>query len=425
MKQLLLTLTLFASICLQAIAQPITGLIQTETNVPVHNVEVGDVMTDINGNYEMLNPTFPLTVAPYKNDDPLNGVNVCDLIAIRNHILGIENLDSPYKIIASDLNKNNGITTFDLVEITRVLLGVESEFTTSNSWRFVDEDFVFPSPTNPFATPFPEVININNNPTAFEANFVAVKMGDVNNSALGSYPGTQVPDTDVLFFDFEDELVDAQDEFVVEFKAKDFVEGLGFQFSLNYDVNKLEFIEFSEQELATANGNIESMQVNPVNNGVLGALWIATNPTNAVTLDDGDVVFNVKFKVLDQTQLAESIMFTGDLVPIASANSQGCYGEVNSPPFTTSTNHTIASLSNIDIYPNPTNEHFNLELDLTTSKNVNIELFNLIGQDLLTKSYEGISIKDQIDISNFSNGIYFLSIEVDGEIVTKRIVKGK
>lgn len=422
MKHLLLTIAIIAAACFQLVAQQITGNISTETSVPIHNVEIVPTseFTDINGFYEIQNPEFPLVIAPFKNDDPLNGVNVCDMIALRRHILGIEPFDSPYKLIAAEFNGTGVISTLDLIQFSRVLLGIEEDFNPTTSWRFVDANFVFPNPDNPFQTSFPEAVAVNNLPQGQDlaADFVAVKVGDFNNSAVGSYPSTSEPDSDVLFFDFEDVTISQQSSYVVNFNAKDFVEAFGFQFTLSYDPTKMEFVEITEVNIANAAAPF--FNVNLVESGMIAVLWL---DDTFLTIPDDEIVFTATFNILEDIQLGESMMFTSDFLQIVSSNSQGCFGELNSPPFTTSTNE-ISTLSNVNIFPNPTTDLFELKLELTSSKNANIELFNLIGNKMLEKTYNNQFIQDQINIEHLPDGIYFLSIYVEGETLTKKIVKG-
>lgn len=75
---------------------------------------------------------------------PSNGVTTWDLVLISRHILGVQLLGSPYKIIAADANANQSVTTLDMVAIRKIILQLESEFPDNTSWRFVDKDFVFP-----------------------------------------------------------------------------------------------------------------------------------------------------------------------------------------------------------------------------------------------------------------------------------------
>lgn len=123
------------------------------------------------------------SVIPRKNIAPLNGVTTYDMALIRRHILAIQSLDSPYKIIAADINKSNSVTTADLVALQKLILYVTTDFANNESWRFVDAGFVFPNPLNPFETPFPEVGSFNNLFENHKIDFIGIKVGDVNGSA--------------------------------------------------------------------------------------------------------------------------------------------------------------------------------------------------------------------------------------------------
>ncbi len=67
-------------------------------------------------------------VTPIREDNPLNGVTTLDLAIISKHISGIALLNSPYKRIAADANKSGVISTFDIVAIRRLILGLDEEF---------------------------------------------------------------------------------------------------------------------------------------------------------------------------------------------------------------------------------------------------------------------------------------------------------
>ncbi|MBK6996447.1 MAG: hypothetical protein IPH31_16505 [Lewinellaceae bacterium] len=104
---------------------------------------------------------------------------------ISKHILNTEPLNSPYKMIAADANKSGNISSFDIVEIRKLILGVNDTFSNNSSWRFVDESFVFPNTLNPFQTLFPENVEHQDwlgNPSHFD--FIGIKIGDVNGTAI-------------------------------------------------------------------------------------------------------------------------------------------------------------------------------------------------------------------------------------------------
>lgn len=146
---------------------------------------LGTVTTAANGQYAFFNlsPGGDYTVTPGKNINAHNGVTTFDLVLISKHILGTAPLNSPYKIIAADINRSNSVTTFDLVALRRIILLIDTEFPNNTSWRFVESDFQFTNPANPFEDNFPELVSLNNLTANEVINFIAIKVGDVNESA--------------------------------------------------------------------------------------------------------------------------------------------------------------------------------------------------------------------------------------------------
>ncbi len=114
----------------------------------------------------------------------INGVSTLDLIRIRKHILEIEKFDSPYKILAADVNLSKSVTTLDLIRIQKVILGVEQAFQEAASWQFVPAGFSFADPDDPFQVPIPRFFNINSfRADVTDFDIIGFKTGDVNGSA--------------------------------------------------------------------------------------------------------------------------------------------------------------------------------------------------------------------------------------------------
>ncbi|HNL39495.1 MAG TPA: hypothetical protein PKH43_10185, partial [Saprospiraceae bacterium] len=170
----------------------IIGTIRTEQQIPVSNAPVDlqqgvvqqQVLSDDAGKFEFDNlPDQPSALRPHFSDDWTNGVSTFDLALISKHILGIQPLASPYKMIAADANHSNSITTFDIVLLRKLLLGVSDTLDGNTSWRFVAAEYVFPDANNPFSAPFPETIHLDSlSGMPDSAQFIGIKIGDVNNS---------------------------------------------------------------------------------------------------------------------------------------------------------------------------------------------------------------------------------------------------
>ncbi|MBV6443676.1 MAG: hypothetical protein EPGJADBJ_05459 [Saprospiraceae bacterium] len=231
-------------VCTQGSKIDVAGALKTENNDGLEdanvNLQSGVTslfdMTDDQGAYLFTNAVdvnANYTVTPTKDDNPLNGVSTYDLVLISKHILGLEPLGSPYKMIAADANKSNSITTFDIVEIRKLILGIYNELPNNTSWRFVDQDFAFPNPANPFQTQFPETKSVAGATVDQMADdFVAVKVGDVNGTAIANSLLTSDDRTaSTLLFDVEDREVKAGETFTLTFKGAERVQG--YQFTMN------------------------------------------------------------------------------------------------------------------------------------------------------------------------------------------------
>lgn len=96
--------------------------------------------TDVLGRYHTYDCVFPsysgnglLSPLPDKSySTPLEGISAFDLVLISKHLLGIEPFQNPFQIIAADENNSGSVTTFDLIEIRKTLLGIKSSLTAGN-----------------------------------------------------------------------------------------------------------------------------------------------------------------------------------------------------------------------------------------------------------------------------------------------------
>jgi hypothetical protein len=208
----------------------------------VENVEVslsGNAsatrMTGSAGSYVFtgLTPNYDYSVTPSLDAQPLNGVSTFDLVLISKHILGVQLLDSPYKLIAADVNNSGSITTFDMVTLRKVILNLEPSFPNNTSWRFIPKDYKFRNPANPFAENFPEVLNFNDiTEEAFVANYYAIKVGDVNGSAIANstmVEGRNFNGTATLTAN--EATLAVGEEYTVSFTAAEIA---GYQFTMNF-----------------------------------------------------------------------------------------------------------------------------------------------------------------------------------------------
>ena len=299
-------------ICPPTAVYTIAGVIETEQGDEVDDVVVhisGSPDTEQTGSPFVFSgqpATYDYTLAPKKEEDSDNGVTTYDLVLITRHILGLQMLDSPYKIIAADANRSGTVSTVDMVLIRKVILGLEENFLANTSWRFVDKDFAFANPANPLAEVFPEVISINNlSSDQLYADFVAVKVGDVNVSAVPNHMTDGADNREfegLLLLSAEDRTVEAGQEYEIAFHGLNFQDILGMQFTLNLDPAKLQWLGTTSCDLP---------DLGPDNFGDRfadqGRIPVSWNTASGVSMQKDDCLFTIHIKALQTGNLLEWI----------------------------------------------------------------------------------------------------------------------
>jgi CubicO group peptidase (beta-lactamase class C family) len=82
----------------------------------------------------------------------------------------------------------------------------------------------------------------------------------------------------------------------------------------------------------------------------------------------------------------------------------------------TSINETISNTKTISIFPNPANTEINI--DLPSNGSAQIEISNAMGQVIIKDQN-----KNKIDISNLTNGLYFISVKQGQQSYTQKLIK--
>jgi photosystem II stability/assembly factor-like uncharacterized protein len=213
----------------------LSGTIRNDQGQPVAQTSILGQVTPANGTFQAANlpGCANYTLAPKRDDAPLNGVSTLDLVRISKHILGIQPLDNPYRMIAADANVSGSVTTFDIVELRKLILGVYDTLPKPDSWRFVPSDFVFPNPQNPFQATFPETKTVNVQQVGASAlDFTGIKVGDADGSASPTLTGQSSEERDLPTREIR-----VEDLFVAE--------GKSFEVSVTTDLSDLAAAQFT------------------------------------------------------------------------------------------------------------------------------------------------------------------------------------
>lgn len=406
---------------------PVSGLIATAETEPLQGVDVmlnnnsgnQTYTTTASGVYQFAGLTIgsDYTVTPHKDNDPLNGVTTFDLVLMSKHILGITPFTSPYQLIAADANKSGSVTTFDLVEVRKLILMIYQDFPNNTSWRFVKKSYQFPNPSNPWVEVFPEVININNLPASMSGlDFVAIKIGDVNSSAVtnslsGGETGERSAGT--LSFVMDNAAFQNGATVPVTLKAKDFNTVYGFQFTLDFNQQLLDF----ESVVQTSITGLANFGTTMTNQGAVTVSW-ETNPP--LTLADGEPIITLNFKAKADGTLSEAIgissrfttaeAYVGD--PLTELWQVALIVNNGNPSATTNGLRPVFEL--LQNVPNPFSKKTVIGFRLPTASDATLTIFDSMGRKLkvITDNFAGGYNEIELDRSTFhSDGLVYYRLE--------------
>ena len=414
----------------EANLEAVSGTILTEENEMVDNVTVHANGSGINiwqtteedGHYGFDLPYGGnFDIEPYRNDHPLNGVSTADLIFISMHILGMDPLDSPYDMIAADANNSGNITSADLVEIRKLILFMTEEFSNNTSWRFVDANYVFPNEANPFAYTFPELYSINGLEIEEIADFIAIKTGDVTGNAIASeYDLGDLRSEGEMNFVVNDELMKAGEDYQVAFTSKDFNSILGYQFTLNFDEQVVDFVDV---EAGVLKGLSQSnFGYSKLAQGAITASW---NETRAFTSNEEEVLFTLTFRAKTTAQLSEVLSISSRYTKAEAYNEDAQPLEIG---LKFNTESGIVPAANFKLYqnqPNPFKDNTVIGFDLPTEGEATITIYDVSGRVL--KQYTGDFAKgyNQVSLNKADfgqTGMMYYTLETATDTATKKMI---
>ena len=298
----------------------ISGAVQSELGQKITGVKVklsgtatDSLMTIADGAWDFdVSQGSSYVVTPTKNNDVLtyNGITTLDIVLMQRHILGVQTLSSPYRIIAADVNSSQTVTTLDIVLTKSLILQNTTSFPGSRLWSFVNADYSFSVPTNPF--PFEASRSYSSASALVNQHFIGCKLGDVNCSwdplTAKEYSATGIS------FSTSDQSVSSGEIISIPVRIKDFSGISGFQYTLTWNPEVLEFVGTDNASLQMDFGTSQTT------NGKLAVLW-STELPDGVTLNDGSVIFEVRFRVTGSNGNTTLLAANGSMIATEAVNN--------------------------------------------------------------------------------------------------------
>ncbi len=383
--------------------------------------------TENSGNYQFsdLVSGYDYSVSPIKDDDHLNGVSTFDLILISKHILGVKLLDSPYKMIAADVNNSQSITTLDLIQLRKLILSVNKQFSNNTSWRFVDADYGFPDPLDPWAEVFPEIKNVNNLPGSMNADFTAVKIGDVNGSAVSNSLQRVDKRSSTRTFELSastGEVMDGQhlmkrgNEYRIDFTAADIAEVEGLQFTLNFDRGAVELVDILYGLAQEENFGVFASE------GMITTSWNAGGNSDFRIPTSDLPLFSLVLRAKSDTHLEEVLDISSRLTQAEAYSTAGELMDV-----ALHFGQEVFTSAEIELYQNQPNPFYGqtvIGFNLPESTQVTLAVRDVNGQvvQVIAGHYEEGYSEVSLNNIDLPSGILFYTLKTEQRSLTRKMI---
>ena len=318
-------------------------------------------------------------------DEVLNGLNVLDLLLIQAHILDYSELTG-YSLQAADINDGESITAADLVQLRKIILGIESE--DHVDWRFYEQEVSGPISINPKAV------------------YLGVKNGDVDDSAL--LPGDLPPATENDLF-IRDIVLNKGEMYMVPVFIKDGnYTAMGLDFRAQMDRELIDIVNITSEYAIEQAYHVQD-------NGKLG--YVFGFPDDSFDIDNSTPIMMIELIAKENGLLSASINLEERVSYIVDANYElivlgGEVGEVigtgiNSP-----------ELDGLLVYPNPATDFLKFDRSETSlDGEIEIHIYDMFGRKITTQRNT-----DQINLSNLATGMYYYEYKIDTYKTTGKFV---
>lgn len=372
---------------------------------------IGQVLVNTaDGKYSMVDlPNhFEYTIKPSLNSDPTEGVTTLDLVYIQRHILNLEPITDPYKLIAADANASKSVSASDLVEIRKLIIGKSTQFPKGlPSWVFIPKNGGIPNPAAPHDYKTEIKTGILNQDTS-QLDFVAVKIGDVNDSAIPFQNSdwssrTVQKQKFALYYSLEND----EDGSYLVFRSK--LEGNieGFQvfidtYDEDFEIEDLQFEASMEYDYNIMDNKL--------------SLLAYASPV--VTIAKDEILFKVKISGNDQ--------LSG--VRLSQIKRSEGYFNDKILPITISLKNELLSGFDFKLATNPVTENLYIVLNTTLEEaQLNYQITNISGISVATGSIEHY-YQEEILLPldhQLLPGVYYLTLRNNGIQKTTKFIKIK
>ena len=371
--------------------------------------------------FQFLQPGYDYSITPELDENYLNGVSTFDLILMAKHILGTQPLDSPYKMIAADINNSGTITTLDAIQLRKLILNIDLEFSNNTSWRFIPQAYDFPVPSNPWFETFPEVINVNDLAgELLDQDFIGVKIGDLNGSAQPNALEAEPRNLEGIFkLNTADIAMKAGSEYRVAFTAPEIGKIQGYQLTLSLDPEAAEVTDLVYGVAAEENFGMRFAK-----EGMITTSWHRSPVASAEATTGSDELFSLVIRATTDAQLSDVLGVSSRYTAAEAYDLSGATKDV-AIEFTSG----AVATAGFELYqntPNPFYGETRIDFYLPEPGEVTLEIRDDLGRLLLSRENGFAAGPQSFRLTRADlpvTGVLYYSVSVDGWKATRKMIR--
>jgi hypothetical protein len=327
-------------------------------------------------------------------------------------VLGLKPFDNPYKFIAADINNNEKVTGSDLVELRKMILGINSEFPNNMSWRTIDANYVFPDPSNPWTSELPEGYKILSLDQDMKIDFVGVKIGDIDGNVTvnlkSETSATRSDETRTLIIE------KSENSQIFEVKSKDILTLAGLQFTVNLSGMNI-------TDIKSAYFNSNEIGFYEVKDGIYNISIAGTKPLSVY----GDETI---LEIMTDCISCKLTPMNFKLVNDGLTNEIYINQSIESVPLELEVRNDDYK-SQFVVYqnnPNPWTNYTKVDISLQKEENVNIRVFDVNGRLVYSNSSRLNAGLNTIEFDNLliaGSGVFYYEISTSTNSERYKMIK--
>ncbi len=289
-------------------------------------------------------------------------------------------------------------------------MGSIVKFKKANCWEYVDVTQQLNK--NNFYTYRNELKYNNLSSSVDNADFYVIKRGDINDNYNGQ--SLMMRNATKSYVELENIDLEKGKEYSIPVYSDENIEGL--QFTIDFDVNDVIFTGFEPGQAKVDESNFG---LQSIDKGIVTFSW---NVFGDNDIDVKKPLFYIKISTLNNTSVVKSIDINSKVtkaIVVKDGEDHSLFVKYRNDDKITDRFEVYQNM------PNPFNASTVIKFNIPENEKVALDIYDLNGKLIYTESKDFEKGINSFKISNSSfssNGVYYYTIKVAGDAITKKMI---